>query len=693
MKKIVFILVSILLSISSHAQRVDSLKNILNSNAQDSSRIKALIYLSESARRENIALAIAYSKRAIHWCDSVKSYPMLKAKALMGLGTALEWSGELDSSIHYFDLALSYFKKSGNKHDVASCENGLGNCYSQLGDYSKSLPYYFDALAYATDNDDKRKEAVVLGNIASTYGNMDDGPNALKYENQGIAMRLLIGDSVGVISSLNNLAGLYLDMGMSNELDATMKREWLILQRFGDTNDSAFYFSLLGKVFGEKKDYPNALKYLQLGLVLDSIIGEKSSATSNRMEIGLTYLAMHDTAKANPYIEAGMRELRAMNELPLIEDSYEAVADQYASIGMPLEAYKLLKKLLVLQDTLHSTQLSELIAQKEAGYQNEHKQHELDNLKKNAQIDSLQLSHTRYLVVLLIVAVFVVLLGLGLLYNRNRTKQGVNDQLERHNAEITMQKKSITDSINYAKKIQDSILPPVSQIKKVLPNSFILYEPKDVVSGDFYWLDSRDNFSIFAAVDCTGHGVPGALMSVIGFNLLNQAVNEMGLTKPSDILHHLDFGVNKLLRQSEEGNTVKDGMDIALCAYEASTKKLQYAGVFNPAYIITKGEFIQLKSDKFPIGINVDGVADNYTNHEYQLFSGDMIYLFSDGYCDQFGGPMGKKYKYTRFRELLLKIHALDCEEQKQLLRKEYLDWKGNLEQVDDILVIGLRVD
>jgi serine phosphatase RsbU (regulator of sigma subunit) len=289
--------------------------------------------------------------------------------------------------------------------------------------------------------------------------------------------------------------------------------------------------------------------------------------------------------------------------------------------------------------------------------------------------------------------VLIVLFGIGLVLKRNREKQLANDQLEQQNAEITMQKKSITDSINYAKKIQDSILPPENQIKRVLPNSFILYEPKDVVSGDFYWLDSRDNFSIFAAVDCTGHGVPGALMSVVGFNLLNQAVNEMGLTKPSDIIHHLDYGVNKLLRQSDGGNTVKDGMDLALCSYDSSTRKMQYAGVFNPAYIITKGEFVQLKPDKFPIGINADGVTDNYTNHEFQLYPGDMIYLFSDGYADQFGGPIGKKYKYTRFRDLLLRIHALPCEEQMRMLKKEFVDWKGGLEQVDDILVIGVRVE
>ncbi|HET6990087.1 MAG TPA: tetratricopeptide repeat protein, partial [Bacteroidia bacterium] len=431
----------------------------MNSNAQDTVRIKALIYLSEAVRRENIEQAINYSKKAIRWCDSIKCDPRIKAYGTMNLGTAYEWYGNLDSAIIYLSDALAYFKKANNKYNIASCENGLGNCYSQTGEYSKSLPCYFDALAIATDNDDKHKQAVVLGNIASTYGNMDDGTNALKYQNQGIDIRLSIGDSAGVIASLNNLAGLYLDMERIPEVEATMKKEWAIMQRYGDTNDSAYYFSLLGKVYGDKKDYPNALKYLQMGLTLDTIIGEKSSATTNRMEIGLMYLAMHDTVKANPYIERAFRELREMGELPLIEDAYEAVADQYAATGMPLQAYGLLKRLLVLQDTLHSTELSELIAKKEAGYQNEHKQHELDNLKKNATIDALQLSHTKYLVILLIVCVILVLIGLGYLFNRNRSKQLVNEQLEKHNAEITSQKKSITDSINYAKKIQDSILP------------------------------------------------------------------------------------------------------------------------------------------------------------------------------------------------------------------------------------------
>lgn len=693
MRRIILVIVLAFISCFGFAQRADSLRAIINGNGHDTVKIKAMVYLSEALRRSDIPAAIAMGKRAIRMADSVHADHRFIAFAQMGIGTCMSWAGEFDSSIYYLDTALAYFKKTKNRKNVASCQNGIANAYSQLGQYGTALQYYFEALSFASTDGDKDKQAVIYGNIANAYSMMDEGKNALKYHLLAVQLREEMGDTAGVITNYNNLADLYLNLGMMKEAEETAAKQWELIRTHGDINDSAYFFSLQGRIYVDKKDFPNALKFFKMALNLDTMIGETGSAIANTIEIGIVHVFMHDTATGGAYIRKGMAELVAIDQLPMLEDAYEAIADAYAEAGMPMESYKLLKQLLVMQDTLHSQELNELIAKKEAGFQNEKKQHEIDNYKKNAEIDALQISRTKFLVAFLIAAVLIVLFIVVLVVRRNRVKQLANDQLEKQNTEITLQKKSITDSINYAKKIQDSILPPEHQIKRVLPNSFILYEPKDVVSGDFYWLDSRDNLSIFAAVDCTGHGVPGALMSVVGFNLLNQAVNEMGLTKPSDIIHHLDYGVNKLLRQSDGGNTVKDGMDLALCTYDSSTRKLQYAGVFNPAYIVSKGEFIQLRPDKFPIGINADGVTDNYTNHEFQLYPGDMIYLFSDGYADQFGGPMGKKYKYTRFRELLLNIHQRPCEEQMQTLKKEFVDWKGGLEQVDDILVIGVRVE
>lgn len=258
--------------------------------------------------------------------------------------------------------------------------------------------------------------------------------------------------------------------------------------------------------------------------------------------------------------------------------------------------------------------------------------------------------------------------------------------------DLAEKNKDMTDSINYALLIQQAIMPPDYLVKKHLPDSFILYKPKDIVSGDFYFVEKKRNKAIFAAVDSTGHGVPGALISVVGFNYLNQAVNEKGLTKPSDILSFLDEGVNDTLRQTADESGVKDGMDLAMCTLDYNTLKLQYAGAYNSLYYIKGKELTEIKSDKIPIGVNVKGIIDQYTNHTVQLEKGNMVYLFSDGYVDQFGGPKGRKYMSKRFREQLLKIQHLSMDKQKEHLNKTIEEWQGKLEQVDDILVIGVRV-
>ncbi len=261
------------------------------------------------------------------------------------------------------------------------------------------------------------------------------------------------------------------------------------------------------------------------------------------------------------------------------------------------------------------------------------------------------------------------------------------------NIELDEKNKDITASIRYAKRIQDAILPPNDYVKTYLPKTFILFKPKDIVSGDFYWLQDKKDQILFAAVDCTGHGVPGAFMSIVGHNAIDQIVAEQGLTKPSEILDALNKSVSDTLRQSNsEDNSVKDGMDLSLCAFNRRTNMMEYAGAFNPFWMIRNGEFIEIKGDKFPIGNLKKGENKKFTNHSIPLQVGDTIYVFSDGFADQFGGPLGKKYKYSAFRNLLLQIQHLPMEEQGELLDQAIEDWKGNLEQVDDILVIGTRL-
>ena len=264
-------------------------------------------------------------------------------------------------------------------------------------------------------------------------------------------------------------------------------------------------------------------------------------------------------------------------------------------------------------------------------------------------------------------------------------------KISKQKEQIEEQNKHITDSIRYAKRIQNAILPPDNYIKSVMPNSFILYRPKDIVSGDFYWIKKLDEKVVVAAVDCTGHGVPGAFMSIVGSNQLNHAVNVINARKPSDILDALNQGVTNTLREKGD-SSVKDGMDISLCSIDYENNIVQYAGAYNPLYLVRNNELIQYKANKFPIGQSGVEEFKKYTNNEVEVKKGDTLYIFSDGYADQFGGPRGRKFMYKAFRNLLTEISNEPMDKQREILNKTIDEWRGDLEQVDDIIVIGIKI-
>ncbi|MBP9070134.1 MAG: SpoIIE family protein phosphatase [Bacteroidia bacterium] len=276
---------------------------------------------------------------------------------------------------------------------------------------------------------------------------------------------------------------------------------------------------------------------------------------------------------------------------------------------------------------------------------------------------------------------------------KERTEEVVRqkEEIENKNGQLEILYKQVTDSILYAKRIQEAILPPDSIIKELVPNSFVLFKPKDIVSGDFYWFDKKDELVYFSTVDCTGHGVPGAFMSLVGHNILKDIVNNTKLKKPADMLNKMREQVVKTLHADADGTKAKDGMDMTLCAIDYKTLELQYAAAYNPLYIIRNGELIEHPANKFPIGAFV-GEHKDFDNRAVQLQKGDTIYLFSDGYADQFGGPKGKKFMVGNFRKLLLQVSSYAITEQKQVLDKALTDWQGTHEQVDDVLLIGVRI-
>ena len=279
------------------------------------------------------------------------------------------------------------------------------------------------------------------------------------------------------------------------------------------------------------------------------------------------------------------------------------------------------------------------------------------------------------------------------LSRENQEREMFAKQIMLQKEELTLKNKAITDSINYAKRIQTAMLPPYKLFKSIFPSSFILFMPKDIVSGDFYWVNKVGNRIFISAVDCTGHGVPGAFMSIIGFELFRKITNIEGLTRPSDILNRLNDDFHEIFKDVDNV-VLRDGMDVAFCSIDKKDMILEFAGAFNPLYLIRDNKIMEVKGDRFAIGLDeINFREQTFKNHIIPIQKGDIVYIFSDGFADQFGGPDGKKYKYRRFRHLLLNLHQLPMEKQHEILENNVMEWRGTQEQVDDILVIGIKID
>ena len=303
-------------------------------------------------------------------------------------------------------------------------------------------------------------------------------------------------------------------------------------------------------------------------------------------------------------------------------------------------------------------------------------------------------SHFIFFTSLLILIVFLLVMSQTRTLIKTRRLLTEKEQalklIELQKFELELKDKNITDSLIYAQRIQEALLPSESYFRKHFSDSFILFKPKNIVSGDFYWIGEKGEKVFVVAADCTGHGVPGALMSMIGLKIIEKTINEDNIEIPSGILEVMNKGLEKTFsREKNIGTIIRDGMDIGLCVIDRKRKKLEYAGAFLPLYLIREGNLIEISADKIIIGMNPEGLS--YLDHEIDLLDDDIFYIFSDGYVDQFGGSENKKFMYRRFRYLLMTIHNFPVNDQKAILEENMKTWMGKNEQVDDMMVIGFR--
>jgi len=410
---------------------------------------------------------------------------------------------------------------------------------------------------------------------------------------------------------------------------------------------SAIPWTLLGiaNTYEDMKRYPESLDYYEEGMKG----GDKRCTLQCMMGAGRVYSQTGDATHAEKRLKESLLMAQELNSMVLVAEAHSALAAHYELFKKPDKALKSFKQYLKARETFQSNEVQSKLSNIEVA-------HAVEKSEQEKEIYRL----------------------------RHVELKSAYDLIEEKNRDITA-------SINYASRIQRAMLPGPSDLKGLSSKSFILYLPKDIVSGDFYWFTRISGKLIIVAGDCTGHGVPGALMSMLGISFLEEIVNEREITESGQILNELRKEVQRALHQKGTKEEAKDGMDITLCVIDRSKKMVQYSGAYNSLYLIRNEELLEYPADRMPIGI-FDLSDKSFTSQDFPYLPNDIIYMFSDGYADQFGGPNSKKFKYSALKELLIKIHNLPLKEQKKILESEFLKWKGANPQTDDVLIMGLRL-
>ena len=627
----------------------------------------------------------------------------LKALSYHLYGTYYENNLQMDSSFFCMNQALSIQKTIGDSVGLIRSYFSFGNRYDVKGVADSSLHYYYKALDIAEKTNDSLNVGYAfmgIGNILSD--NKQEEKAKEIYKSSLIYFKAT--SEIAMSWIYNNLGSLYLKQDSVDQALKLFEQSLEVKERHNDWYGILFTNNNIGAILLERKDQPKiALRYFMKSLRIGQQEGvEKEQIGLSYLKVGSAYKYLGNPSLALSYQDSSLQIAKELNSFGMISRNYFLQSKIYTEMGNFSKANEALTNYISYKDSLISEQSLQQINQLSAQYENEKKELEISNLEKDkiaqqAEIKQQETESLLYLVGLGLAILLIVFVSIAFLQKRkaNLLIQKQKDEIEIQKDIVEEKNSEILDSISYAKRIQQSILPPKQVVKNYLPESFILYLPKDIVSGDFYWMETTTNNKgedtiLFAAVDCTGHGVPGAMVSVICHNALNKAVQEFKLTSPAAILNKVEELVQESFSDIDE--SVNDGMDIALCALNYNNKEIQYAGANNPLWIIRNNskEIEEVRANKQGIG----GIRKKelFDNNIIQLQTGDSIYIFSDGYADQFGGPKGKKIMRKQFKEILLNVVEQDSAKQKELLQQNFETWKGNLEQIDDVCVIGVRI-
>jgi len=662
-------------SFQSKASNLDSLSNYISSAPEDTTKVEALIQLGKQLRNGQVDSATIIYEQALQASQKIK-WEKGQASSYIGLASCKNIQSDYPSAIEYFYNALSIYEKIQDKNGIAIAYGGLGVLFKNQQELEKALEYHNKALAIDIEIDNQRRLPIHYGNIGVVYKHLQDFDKALEYYFKALE----------IDEKRKNLSGQSRHLGN------------------------------IGVIYKNQEKYDKAIEYYFKSLKISEGLNDLEGITTKLLNISNLYVILNQFEEAEKYLKRGLQISHQLGSKQDLFHAYETYTTIYEKMGKPALALKNYRTAMAYKDSIYNEENKKEILLQEVNFEFEKKQaiEQAEHEKELAVAASEQKRQQLFLVFLAVVLLAVIIISFIIyksLKNSNKQKQLIELQkfeVEQQKIIVDNKNKEITDSIVYARRIQQAILPPKEVLSKNLENGFILYKPKDVVSGDFYWMESSNTNgalerAIFlAAADCTGHGVPGAMVSVVCNNALNRAVREFKLTNPAEILDKVRSLVIETFEKSEE--EVNDGMDIALCSLtfqipsselnESETvATLQYAGANNALYMVKtndKEKLVEIKPNKQPIG-KVDN-PEPFTQHTIKLQKGDTIYMFTDGFADQFGGKKGKKLMYKPFKNLLLSIQDKTMDEQKAMLEQYFEEWKGNLEQVDDVCVIGVRI-
>ncbi len=595
-------------------------------------------------------------------------------------------------AIEYGIKALSIAEENDFLQLSAEIATNLGIVYYGLGDYEKTLDYFYQAQSANESMQDSMRMAIGYNNIGLILSDLGRLDETIKNHKLSLRIKQSLGDDEGIANSLSNLGLAYQEM---DSLDLALDYFYSALkldQELNNTYGLYTIYSNLGKNYYLRNQFDSTSFYYNKAIMLTDQINN----SYNKAELLKDYADLN--AKQRQYDRAiekynsSLRLAQAIDAKSIIRDNYKGLSFVYQQTDKLDEALASYEKYDSLNKLLFSQEQSNKLAEIERNYQIQRGQKEIELLKKESEIKDLQLRNNTYTMYFLVAAILMVAAIVILQYRKNLYKTRTNRILRNQNLEIQDKNKNIMDSILYAKNIQKAILPSGDKLKALFKDAFVYSKARDIVNGDFYWFAEKGDKVIIAAVDCTGHGVPAAFLNVLGNSHLNSIVIEQNELAPGNILKKLNERMLTSLHGNELDLHTEDGMDIGLCLLDTKSFKLQFAGAKRPLYYFCENQLRIIKGDSHPVGGDAYPKDRCFQQHEVELQKEDCFYLFSDGIVDQFGGPKNKKFMYSKLRSILQKVHQQPMEDQLMVIQDDYFTWKGENQQTDDILIIGIRV-